>query len=120
MTTPDGAAAPRWNFPPAPDTSRLRPANLPPPIARMLAARGIDTHQKLQTFLNPPGFHDPMLLTGMAAATQRLRRAVADGETAAVFGDFDVDGITGAAIIYEGLTPLGVEVKPYLPTRADE
>ena len=120
MTTPDGAIAPRWNFPPAPDTSRLRPANLPPPIARMLAARGIDTPRKLQDFLTPPGFHDPMRLAGMAAATQRLRRAVADGETAAVFGDFDVDGITGAAIIYEGLTPLGVEVLPHLPTRADE
>ena len=120
MTTPDGAVAPCWNFPPAPDTSRLRPANLPPLIARMLAARGIDTHQKLQDFLNPPGFYDPMRLAGMAAATQRLRRAVADGETAAVFGDFDVDGITGAAIIYEGLTPLGVHVIPYLPTRADE
>ena len=120
MTTPDGAVAPRWNFPPAPDTSRLRPANLPSLIARMLAARGIDTHQKLQDFLNPPDLHDPMLLAGMTAATQRLRRAVADGETAAVFGDFDVDGITGAAIIYEGLTPLGVAVLPYLPTRADE
>ena len=120
MTTPAGAVAPRWHFPSAPDTSRLRPANLPPPIARMLAARGIDTPRKLQDFLTPPGFHDPMLLAGMAAATQRLRRAVADGETAAVFGDFDVDGITGAAIIYEGLTPLGVQVLPYLPTRADE
>ena len=56
----------------------------------------------------------------MDAAVRRLYRAVQDNETAAVFGDFDVDGITGTAIILEGLTALGVSVIPYLPTRADE
>ena len=118
--TANGAAAPRWQFPTAQDTSGLRPANPPPLIARLLASRGIDTDAKLQQFLEPPGLHDPMRLTGMAAAVPRLRQAVAQAETAAVFGDFDVDGITGAAIIYEGLTALGVPVTPYLPTRADE
>ena len=51
---------------------------------------------------------------------RRLYAAVQNGETTAVFGDFDVDGITGTAIIFEGLTELGVPVIPYLPTRADE
>ena len=51
---------------------------------------------------------------------RRLYIAVQDGETTAVFGDFDVDGITGTAIIMEGLTALGVSVIPYLPTRAEE
>lgn len=119
MTAARAAAAPRWHFPPAPDASRLRPAGLPPLLARLLAARGIDTPPKLQQFLNPPGFHDPMRLAGMTAATHRLRQAVARGETVAVFGDFDVDGITGAAIIHEGLTPLGVAVQPYLPARGE-
>ena len=118
--TADGAAAPRWQFPPAQDTSGLRPTNPPPLIARLLTARGLDTAPKLQQFLEPTGLHAPMRLTGMAAAVPRLRQAVARAETAAVFGDFDVDGITGAAIIYEGLTALGVPVIPYLPTRADE
>ena len=118
--TAHGAAAPRWQFPPTQDISGLRPANPPPLIARLLALRGIDTAAKLQTFLNPSSLHNPMWLTGMEAAVPRLRQAVAAAETAAVFGDFDVDGITGAAIIYEGLTALGVPVIPYLPTRADE
>ena len=118
--TADGAAAPRWQFPTAQDTSGLRPANPPPLIDRLLTACSLDTAPKLQAFLNPPGLHDPMRLTGMAAAVPRLRQAVNRAETAAVFGDFDVDGITGAAIIYEGLTALGVPVIPYLPTRADE
>ena len=56
----------------------------------------------------------------MDVAIRRLYRAVQDNETAAVFGDFDVDGITGTAIVVEGLSTLGVSVIPYLPSRADE
>ena len=56
----------------------------------------------------------------MAAAISRLRRAAGDGETVGVFGDFDVDGITGTAIIAEGLAPLGARPIPYLPQRGGE
>ena len=111
----------RWVIPPEPDTSGLR-SDLPPVIARLLAARGINTTQQLRAFLNPPHRlpYDPLRLSGMDSAVRRLYRAVQAGETAAVFGDFDVDGITGTAILMEGLTALGVPVIPYLPTRADE
>ncbi len=112
----------RWELPPVLDTSGLRSAQVPPVIARLLAQRGIDTAQKLQTFLQPPHRlpYDPQRLLGMETAVRRLYVAVQDGETTAVFGDFDVDGITGTAIIMEGLTALGVSVIPYLPTRAEE
>ena len=95
---------------------------MPPVIARLLANRGIDTASKLQSFLHPPHRlpHDPQRLSGMDAAVRRLYRAVQSGETVAVFGDFDVDGITGTAIIHEGLTALGVPVIPYLPSRSEE
>ncbi len=122
MTIAGGANALRWAFPVARDISALRSGDLPPVIARLLAGRGIVNDQKLQEFLNPPQElpYDPMLLSGMGAAVERLGRAVERGETAAVFGDFDVDGITGTAIISEGLDALGVKVIPYLPSRADE
>ena len=109
-------------MPPALDTSGLRSAHVPPLIARLLVGRGIDTAQKLQTFLQPPHRlpYDPQRLPGMEVAVRRLYSAVQHGETTAVFGDFDVDGITGTAIVMEGLTALGVPVIPYLPTRAEE
>lgn len=117
-----GASALRWVFPPAQDTSALRFTGLPPLIGRLLAGRGIDTDRKLQEFLNPPHRlpYDPLRLSSMDAAVRRLHHAVEGGETTAVFGDFDVDGITGTAIIYEGLTALGVTVIPYLPSRTEE
>jgi single-stranded-DNA-specific exonuclease len=56
----------------------------------------------------------------MDIALRRLYTAINNGERVGVFGDFDVDGITGTAIISEGLTSLGVSVSPYLPHRVDE
>ena len=122
MTTADGASALRWEFPPVRDLSALRSAGLPSVIARLLAGRGIDTDRKLQEFLNPSHRlpYDPLRLSGMESAVRRLHRAAQSGETVGVFGDFDVDGITGTAIICEGLAALGVPVIPYLPNRADE
>ena len=56
----------------------------------------------------------------MDAAVGRLRIAVNGGERVGVFGDFDVDGITGTAIMTEGLESLGAQPIPYLPLRGDE
>ena len=88
----------------------------------MLARRGIDTPQKLSTLIDPPHKfpYDPLRITGMKIALHRPYTAINNGERVGVFGDFDVDGITGTAIISEGLTSLGVSVSPYLPHRVDE
>ena len=118
----NGASALRWEFPPAQDISTLLAADVPPVVARLLAGRGIDSERKLREFLHPPHRlpYDPLRLSGMDAAVRRLYRAVEKGETAGIFGDFDVDGITGTAIVCEGLTALGVSAIPYLPSRTDE
>ena len=122
MTLAGSAPALRWDFPPEHDLSGLRSAGLPPVIARLLAGRGIDTDRKLQEFLQPSHHlpYDPSRLSGMDTAVRRLYDAVRSGETAGVFGDFDVDGITGTAIVCEGLDALGARAVPYLPNRADE
>jgi len=95
---------------------------VPPAIAQVIARRGIDTPQKLSALIDPPHKlpYDPLRITGMDIALRRLYAAVNNGERVGVFGDFDVDGITGTAIISEGLTSLGVSVSPYLPHRVDE
>ena len=114
------SAATRWIFPPPADTSSL-PDTVPGPAARVLVSRGIDTAQKLNLFLDPSHLpYDPSLLPGMEAAVSRLRRAVNEGEQVGVFGDFDVDGITGTAIMSEGLESLGAYPIPYLPLRGNE
>ena len=115
-----GGTAPRWLIPAEPDISGL-PASVPGPVARLLVCRGINTASKLGHFLNPSHLpHDPYLLPGMNKAVARLRLAVEDGERVGVFGDFDVDGITGTAIMAEGLDSLGARSIPYIPQRRDE
>ena len=95
---------------------------VPQAIARVLVARGVDSPEKLRLFLEPPHRlpHDPQRLPGMDSALQRLYHAVERQEKVGIFGDFDVDGVTGTAIIAEGLSALGVPVQPYLPHRLDE
>ena len=111
----------KWLEPSGP-TEHSLPTNIPSAIARVLMARGIDTNEKLKLFLEPPHKlpHDPLRLSGMDRALQRLYQAVEARELVGVFGDFDVDGITGTAIIARGLEELGVPVVPYLPHRIGE
>ena len=56
----------------------------------------------------------------MDRAVARLRRAISDGETVGVFGDFDIDGISGTAVVMNGLRKLGAQVVPYVPDRVNE
>ncbi len=102
--------------------------DIPPSLARVLLARGIETEQQLQLFLNPPQRlpYSPMRLSGMEAALQRLGEFTSPGRRLApetrvgIVGDFDVDGITGTAILAEGLADFGIEAIPYLPHRISE
>ena len=60
---------------------------------------------------------DPALLTDMDAACQRIWQAIDNGETIAVFGDYDVDGVTATALLYQHLKGMGATVKCMLPSR---
>jgi len=63
---------------------------------------------------------DPFLLKDMAAAVERLHRAISGGERIAVYGDYDADGVTATALLFEFLTAVGAEVQAYIPNRYDE
>ena len=73
-------------------------------------------------FLDPPHRlpYDPLRLSSMDQALQRLYRAVSQQEKVGIFGDFDVDGVTGTAIIAQGLEAFGLQPIPYLPVRSEE
>ena len=93
-----------------------------PLAAQLLHNRGITNPADAETFLarDERLLEDPGLLPGMARAVTRLRTALDSGETIGVFGDFDADGVTGTALLSEGLEQLGAKVIPYLPHRDTE
>jgi single-stranded-DNA-specific exonuclease len=96
--------------------------NFPPIVATVLAARGITTRAQAELFYKPhlATDYDPLLLPGMREAFQRTRRAIADGELIALYGDFDVDGVTSVAVLHTGLRGLGAHTTNYIPDRFSE
>ena len=101
---------------------------VPGPAASILKSRGINSPKDLRFFLQPPHRlpYCPLRLSGMEAALQRLGSAInraksSPGEgSIGIVGDFDVDGITGTAILAEGLEDCGLHTETYLPHRVSE
>jgi single-stranded-DNA-specific exonuclease len=93
--------------------------NLHPTVARLLCMRGLGDPEVAARFLQPAleHLHDPMRLTGMAAAIPRLEQAIARRERIAIHGDYDVDGITSTVILRRALEMLGGDVVHFIPER---
>lgn len=91
-------------------------------VARVLLNRGVNTADGVRDFLNPSlaALHDPFLLPDMEPAANRLAQAVRAGERICVHGDYDVDGVTGAALLVRALRALGAKVEYRLPHRRHE
>src|SRR6516162_7283133 len=95
---------------------------LPEIVARLLAQRAID-YDHTPGFLAPRLRHqlpDPSHLRDMEVAAARLARAVREGETIAVFGDYDVDGATSAALLARFFAAIGSRTRIYVPDRLRE
>ncbi|MFA5123773.1 single-stranded-DNA-specific exonuclease RecJ [Zavarzinia sp.] len=95
---------------------------LDPVTARVLLGRGV-TLDTVDRFLNPSlkaDMPDPACLKDMETAAARLAEAVARGEAIAVFGDYDVDGATSAAVLIRYFAGLGVDLRLYVPDRQRE
>jgi single-stranded-DNA-specific exonuclease len=89
--------------------------------AEVLIRRGHTTAEAARAFLDQDGpAHDPMLLGDMAAACERVERAIATGEAICVHGDYDADGICATALAVIVLRGLGAKVASHLPSRFDE
>ena len=90
-------------------------------IVRILYARGVDTADKIDRFMNPSrrNFLSPFLMKGMKETVEMLTEARDEGKTVAVFGDYDADGICASAIMYHALRDFGIQAQVYIPERAD-
>jgi len=91
-------------------------------IAQLLYNRDITQFEDAQKFLQP-SLHDliePQQLNGIKEAVQRIRRAMRAQEKIVLYGDYDVDGIAGLAILWQCLQRAGVEVDYYVPHRIEE
>ena len=89
---------------------------------RVLAARGFDTTEKARTFMTQSvaGIHDPFLLKDMDKAVETIRRAIETKEKIAVYGDYDVDGVTATCIMIQYLRKMGANCIYYIPDRLGE
>jgi len=94
----------------------------PQVIAQVLLNRGINTVEQALSFLNPSlnCLHDPFLMDDMSVAVDRLKEAVERKEKILIFGDYDVDGIAGTALLVHELSALGCQTYYYIPNRLVE
>lgn len=102
--------------------SSLTESGLPPLAALVLCARGMDTPAAARAFLTAgeAPLSDPFLMKDMDRGAARLQKALDRGERIAVFGDYDVDGITATCLLTGFLRSRGAEVIPYIPDRLAE
>ncbi|NCX96105.1 MAG: single-stranded-DNA-specific exonuclease RecJ [Chitinophagia bacterium] len=94
-----------------------------PLIAKLLAQRGIDSYEGAQAFFDPQlsHLHNPYLMAGMDASVARIMQAITAGEPIMVYGDYDVDGTTAVAIVYDYLhKQYKGNITYYLPHRYRE
>lgn len=96
--------------------------HIPKVVAALLLNRGISTEQAVKSYLQKSleGVHNPRLLPDMDKAVARITAALESKEKIVIYGDYDVDGITSTALLYEFLKNAGAEVDYYIPDRISE
>ncbi|MBZ4688024.1 MAG: single-stranded-DNA-specific exonuclease RecJ [Clostridiales bacterium] len=102
--------------------SMSRELNISPTIAGLLINRGIHTVEEARRFFNCKieELSSPWLLGGMQDAVERILQAKKNGEKVTVYGDYDVDGLTGTTLLLEALQKLQIETTYYIPHRLEE
>ena len=122
----DRRVEPHWAFTERPDPVLLEQMegdlDIPAAMARILVNRGIADSDVARDFLYPSLDHlcDPFLMADMGRGVDRIGRAIGAGESVMVHGDYDVDGVTGTALMVRALRGLGSDVSFYIPNRLGE
>jgi single-stranded-DNA-specific exonuclease len=109
--------------PACPEAAGLSQAlGLPPLVAQVLAQRGLATPEAARAFLKPDlsQLHEPAAMPGLMDAADRLVAAARAGEPVVIYGDYDVDGITASAILWQALRLADANVRIYIPHRLEE
>jgi single-stranded-DNA-specific exonuclease len=113
----------RWQISPAltPEADESLAA-FPRILRQVLFNRGYATDEEARAFLKAETVFntDPFQMTGMDAAVARIQRAIDQQESIAIYGDYDVDGVTATALLVQTLQALGGNARPYIPRRFDE
>jgi len=114
----------RWNLTGRPEGSyeKLRREGVPALVAAALCARGVTSAQEARALLScaESQLQDPFLMKDMDLAVARISRALRNGERIAVYGDYDVDGITATTLLTHYLRSQGGDVIYYIPNRLEE
>jgi single-stranded-DNA-specific exonuclease len=100
----------------------IRGSGLPPVVAQLLVSRGVYDSAAADTFLSTKltGLRDPQELPGVPEATELIAAAIESKTPVVIYGDYDCDGMTGTAILYNGLKLLGGEVSYHVPNRLED
>ncbi len=111
-----------WNLMPPVPQNLVDASSYPRLITQLLYNRGLADPSQFELFINDDErlVGNPLLLPGIHQAVNRIYQALLSGENIAVYGDFDVDGVTATAILVQGLTALGGKAIPYIPHRLTE
>ena len=91
-------------------------------VANIIINKGLKDSHEIEVFLHPrrSDFHDPFLMPDMEIATNRIIKAIKDNEKVAIYGDYDVDGITSSTVLKRFLKDRGLETDVYIPNRLNE
>lgn len=98
-----------------------RHLGIPPLLARILVSRGIENPEDAGAFLYPKldDLSDPFLLPDMKKAAERLIKAIEGNESICIYGDYDADGITSTALIFNYLRHFGLVPETFIPKREE-
>jgi len=114
----------RWVPAPLAPTDHLkRFPDIAPLVVQILYNRGVTDEHEIAAFLQadrPTSTADLFRMAGMNRTIDRIRRAIKAHEPIAIYGDYDVDGVTATALLVQTLAAFGADVRPYIPRRADE
>jgi len=92
-----------------------------PILQQLLYNRNVLTSRDAEVYINKAGpLYTPSQLTGMEKAVKRILEAIANSEPIAVYGDYDVDGVTATALLVQALQSLRAEVRGFIPNRFEE
>ena len=91
-------------------------------LCKILVQRGINTFEKAQNYFRPQlsHLHDPWIMKDMLKAVKRILSAIKNNENILVFGDYDVDGTTAVACMYQFIRSIYPNVTFYIPHRYRE
>ena len=113
-----------WQIPAAPEDAikTLMDAGYPYLVSSVLAARGVQTSEQAAEALEREASLtcSPFLMKDMDKAVSRISKALESGEKIAVFGDYDVDGITSTCLLTDYLRSRGADVTMHIPRRIEE